>query len=381
MYTGCGTNDYARSIIVGVVTNPYDMSTFVPVDTIENIYRDPYPYEVHFDNYICDLNGDTGKFISFYSNFGIRNQIYLDDVEVLLDDNCPRFEGQVESKTTTSVTLKFKSVPASYEVKAAKSQMSSFDAFNNDTLGTYPSEVGTSNTITVDGLENHKEYFFYARSTVEGDCQDWKLVLVDYAADNTERDLPFVDGFESNNLYGSYGVCPHDWYGFYATGNVSYPTISSSTLKSGIRSAYMYASSGNDVYLVSPKLNTDKLSDCYLEFDYYMTSVSSYPTMRRALTVGMVSDPNNIVATFEPLDTIILEPAELGNWHTAKYELKSYTGAAKHIAFRSDLAHNKELFSTYPYVTTYIDNVTVDYVPGCYNPISFKKHFISCALD
>ena len=80
MYSGCGGNDYARSIIVGVVTNPYNFETFMPVDTIENIHRDPFSYEVYFDKYKYDLNGDTGKFVAFYSNFGIRNNIYLDDI-------------------------------------------------------------------------------------------------------------------------------------------------------------------------------------------------------------------------------------------------------------------------------------------------------------
>jgi hypothetical protein len=153
MYTNCGTNDYARSVIIGVVTNPYNLETFMPIDTIEDIHRDPFPYEVYLDSYRFDLNGDTGKFVAFYSNFAIRNNIYLDDIEFEAIGDCPRFDGTVDSKTPTSVTIKFKSYGDSYEVKASTSLVKDLSTLTD---ANYPTATSTSNAVTVEGLQNHK---------------------------------------------------------------------------------------------------------------------------------------------------------------------------------------------------------------------------------
>jgi hypothetical protein len=378
MYTGCGTNDYARSIIVGVVTNPYDMSTFTPMKTVENIHHFSYPYEVYFDDYVCDLNGDTGKFVAFYSNFGIQNQVYLDDIELELIDSCPRFNGQVEGTTPSSVTIKFDEVPASYEVKAATSALATAATFENDTLNLYPSTLGTSNTITIEGLQNHKEYFFFARSTVDSTCQDWKLVLSAYPADSLEKAIPFIDDFEDNSITGM-GVLPYDWYGYYSAGldNRTYPATGSTSYTGGTRGAYSAISSGY-TYLVSPKLKVDKLSDCYLEYQAYTSlASSSFAEQPQAYLVGVVSDPNNIEATFEVIDTIIITAAERGGWRYNRIDLTKYAGNAKHIAFKIDADLTKVLYPSYGYTSIYLDNVVVDYIPSCYEPNSFSTNNIT----
>ena len=353
MYTGCGSNDYARSIIVGVVTNPYDMSTFTPMKTVENIHYNPYPYEVYLEDYVCDLNGDTGKFVAFYSNFGIQNQVYLDDIEFELIDSCPRFNGQVEGTTPSSVTIKFDEVPASYEVKAATSALATAATFENDTLNLYPSTLGTSNTITIEGLQNHKEYFFFARSTVDSTCQDWKLVLSAYPADSLEKAIPFTEDFESNSITG-YGTCPHDWYGYYSADNRTYPAITSTSYTGGARGAYSTINSGY-TYLVSPKLKVDKLSDCYLEYQAYTGMAStSFVGQPQPYLVGVVSDPNNIEATFEVLDTIIITAEERGAWRYNRIDLTKYTGNAKHIAFKIDADLTKAIYPSYSYTTIWL---------------------------
>ncbi|MBR5190080.1 MAG: hypothetical protein IKW17_07475, partial [Paludibacteraceae bacterium] len=380
-YSGCGSYDYARSVIVGVVTNPYNFETFMPVDTIENIHYSSYPYEVYLDSYKYDLNGDTGKFVAFYSNFGIKNNIYIDDVEFELIDDCPRFEAEVVSTTPSSITLEFSEVPSSYVVKATNSALNSSSSLDNDSI--YPPVVGTSKNVTIDGLKNHKEYFFYARSTADTLCNEWQLVTSGFAADSLAKAIPFIDGFEDNPYVASYGACPHDWYGYYKDGDVSYPTIGS-TASSGTKGAYMYTSGSTDIYLVSPELIVDKLSDCYLECNIYAGAVNTYPAMRRAITLGVVSDVNNIAGTFTPLDTLIFEPEQLGKFNYARLELSGYNGTAKHIAFKVDYAYNVELFSAYKYATFNIDEVVVDYIPSCYTPNSFSTKAVtdnSISLD
>ena len=368
MYSNCGTNDYARSVIVGVVTNPYNFETFMPVDTIENIHRDPFSYEVYFDKYKYDLNGDTGKFVAFYSNFGIRNNIYLDDIQFELIDECPRFDGVIESTTPTSVTIKFNSVSDSYEVRA--SDQISTEAYLDTTV--MPSTTSTSNTITITGLRNHKEYFFYARPTSGTDCREWKLVTSGFAADSLVKSLPFFDDFEDNPYTASYGATPRDWYGYYyQEGDKSHPTMSTTANQSKM-GVYTYSNgAGKNVYLVSPEMNVDKLNRCYVQFDANAKGTSSYTNKLHALIIGVVSNVNDIPGSFEPIDTLIVQPDEASLWITYKYELSNYAGTGKHIAFLNSYDFNKEVYSSYAYTYFYFDNVLVDYIPSCYAPYDF----------
>ena len=50
-YTEYPSDYYAHSIVVGVLTTPSDLATFVPVDTVV-LSSEERPYEIHFHNYI-----------------------------------------------------------------------------------------------------------------------------------------------------------------------------------------------------------------------------------------------------------------------------------------------------------------------------------------
>ena len=72
-------DEYASGLIVGVMDDPSDFSTFVPVDTV--YIDEPKSFQrftVYFDTY-----QGTGKYIGFASNFQEKDNIfYLDDVEI-----------------------------------------------------------------------------------------------------------------------------------------------------------------------------------------------------------------------------------------------------------------------------------------------------------
>lgn len=75
-YVGAG---YAAGLIVGVMTDPNDFHTFVPVDTVYATQTNTFNrYTVYLDNYT-----GTGKYIAFASNFtDKRNIFYMDDLEI-----------------------------------------------------------------------------------------------------------------------------------------------------------------------------------------------------------------------------------------------------------------------------------------------------------
>ena len=71
--------NYAGGLIVGVMTDPTDFSTFVPVDTVYITKSKVYDrFTVYLDKY----QGE-GKYVGFASNFVDKDNIfYLDDVEI-----------------------------------------------------------------------------------------------------------------------------------------------------------------------------------------------------------------------------------------------------------------------------------------------------------
>ena len=178
-----------------------------------------------------------------------------------------------KSNISISITIKFNSYPDSYEVRA--SDQISTEAYLDTTV--MPSATSTSNTVTITGLRNHKEYFFYARPTSGTDCREWKLVTSGFAADSLVRSLPFFDDFEDNPYTASYGATPRDWHGYYyEPGDKTYPTMSTTANQSKM-GVYTYSSgAGKNIYLVSPEMNVDKLNRCYVQFDANAKSTSSY---------------------------------------------------------------------------------------------------------
>ncbi len=70
---------YAAGLIVGVMVDPNDFHTFVPVDTVYATQSNTFNrYTVYLDNYT-----GAGKFIAFASNFSDkRNIFYMDDLEI-----------------------------------------------------------------------------------------------------------------------------------------------------------------------------------------------------------------------------------------------------------------------------------------------------------
>ena len=67
---------YNSQVIVGVISDPSDLSTFVALDTVNMTQSVWEPFEVAFDEYDGDYLGRMGRSIMFLSDFGITNYAY-----------------------------------------------------------------------------------------------------------------------------------------------------------------------------------------------------------------------------------------------------------------------------------------------------------------
>ena len=358
--SNAGTYSYDRSVLVGIVTDPYDLSTIVIVDTIKNLSVDMRTYEVYFDTYKHDLNGVKGKHVIFQSYAAIQNVANIDDIEFIRIDECPRFLFSVFETTSSSITLTIDSVPATYELKYSTSPATE-EMLNSETL---PSIICTSNQVVVDSLEPNTTYYFYARSTTGEGCGDWTPAYVAVSGERRIVDLPYYDGFEANK-YKYYGYKPNDWYGYYLPTDISFPSMSMSTgsyYSYKGNSVYMSVKTGiEQCYLVSPEINIDSINKCQVTF-YFSNGNSSN---EKGIIVGLVSDVNNIPGTFVPVDTFTAVKAD--GMRYAEAYFYQYHGEAKHVAFLLDINYNTLLASgNKSSCVMYLDEVRIEKTPTCY---------------
>ena len=353
-WTDCPSNRYAHSIVVGVLTSPSNLATFVPVDTV-TFSSTERQYEVHFHNYKCDYNGERGKFIMFFSEFDLPNDICIDDVSFAPASPCPT-SFYFDEITHNSTLIRFTSDNGPYEVKYSTAACTESELDSAD-LATF---IVEGNSLMVTNLSAYTTYYFYARSTCDGEFGDWSVVNVLRTNCYDKLPLPYFDNFDNQEILGQLPDC---WHGFYKENNIAYPSLENKEAlfshlpHSGNRKVYLYTSTEVNSYLVTREIDVDNLSKCQVTLFAFPKAVNK----NFSVVVGVVSDVFNIDSTFVPVDTIIINSSELV-WKDYEVSLEKYKGNGKHIAFMSDYKLNETTSSS---TGVYIDDVLIELIPAC----------------
>lgn len=340
---------YAHSIIVGVVSDPSNLATFEPIDTL--IFASEWrPYEVYFDKYEGDYLGNRGKYVVFLSEFTKNNIVYIDDVEFRNTQNCYTTL-KVDSTSCSTISVSFVGGKAPYQLKY--SQILCADSLL-DSLPTI--DVATLNAVDIIGLDFNREYYLYARSSCEdGGWSEWSNVITAKTTCSDILTLPFAEDFEKNEAIGM-AVNPSCWFTYYTSENRTYPYIGANA-HSGARSVHMFRKNNTtESYLISKEIDVDNLSRCQVEF--FAKGILG----ESSAVIGVVSDVDSIIATFEPVDTIVLSPI----WRQYLVSLENYVGEGKHVAIsitsENDLTSSEFL----------LDDVLIELTPSCLKPIAFS---------
>jgi hypothetical protein len=290
------TNSYAKSLIVGVVTDPSELTTFVAIDTL-HFTQDYRPYTIYFDKYDGDNNGDRGKYVMFLSEFDIKNGVFIDDVEF---DSVPPCMAklEVDSVGSESIVVKLSGGESTYQVKYSTSLVTE-DVLNGSTLDSVMSDNGT---MVISGLSKLTTYYVYARTL----CVDstgsiwsrWNDVTIVETNCAEILSLPFYEDWETQPGKKGQPVC---WNALYTDGGTNFPALSVSG--DSKRVGLNMSGAGATSYLVTPEIDVESLSRCEVSFWAIPNSARKF----RAVIVGTVSDVNDIVGTFEPVDTFFIE--------------------------------------------------------------------------
>ncbi|MBO7490892.1 MAG: fibronectin type III domain-containing protein [Bacteroidales bacterium] len=330
-------------LIVGVMTNPTDVSTFVPVDTILPA-TSPTAWqevEVVFSQY-----SGTGQYIAFRNNYTSTSAYnYIDNLSIDLIPACPKPQNvHVTSVTTTTMELGWT------EVGTATSWVIEYGPAGF-TPGNGTVENAGTNPYTISGLTASTQYDFYVKSDCSGgEYSNYSSVLTAATACDAVDQLPYTENFDT---YGTGESAYPNCWGKINTYSSNRPYVNT-THYAGVGSLYFYAgTSGTYNIAVTPPFDASiPISTLQATFMYRTT----YSTDR--LIVGVMTNPAD-ASSFVPVDTVYPD-ASYTTWVEREVVFSQYTGAGQYIAFKN------EYHTTYCYA--YIDNLSINLIPSCPKP-------------
>ncbi len=368
-------SDAISSVIVGVVTDPTRLNTFMPVDTVAFVAGEYLPYEVYFDSYEGDQYGDKGQYVMFLADFGpeVKVNVCIDELKFDTVSSC-KTKLEIDSIGVESIRVKILGGQAPYQVKYSTSALSD-DILNGTAID---SIVSNTNIFEIPNLQRLTTYYIAARSTCDGGYADWSMIEKVETDWHRVISLPYFDDFENQPSVKQ--TRPECWYSLY-TGSAKYPYPyvygASQFYPRGTHGIYMYLTaqgSGGTTYLVTPEIDVDSLSRCQVSF-YQKNGAAS---KRRNVIVGAVSDVNDIAGTFEPIDTLIFDSYPNLVAYDVTVSLEKYKGTAKHIGFTSCLDLTQKYTTKNGWVSDAsqlwftIDDILIELIPTCFPGTEFK---------
>ena len=196
-------SSYDATFTVGVMSDPADTATFVPVATMEPAGTAYEPFEVRFNTY-----EGTGKYIAIKMLAGdlveddYIHGFYMDDIVIDPIPDC--FEPTAVKVVETTAT----SVQFTYSAEEGDSL-----SYAIVLKGVEPAEyIGiTADTVLVEGLEASSEYVLYVRT----ECANSASVSISAAFQTKQLPIDlgnsFADDFEGANQWYSFNTDANAW--------------------------------------------------------------------------------------------------------------------------------------------------------------------------
>lgn len=326
-------------IVVGVMTDPDDASTFVAVDTVSPSAASTWEL---MDVPLSAYEG-TGRYITFRSGSGSAiNAYYIDDVVLDYIPTCFR---------PTDVTIS--------QIGQTEATVS-WDANGNESTWqlNYKTESDedwtelsvTTNTYTLTNLEVNTSYQLMVKALCDdGQESEFSVEKSFTTLCEPMEELPFVEHFDSYASGTAY--FPNCWIR-QTNSTTSYPYISSSYSVSPTLSLYFTASTTTYCYAALPALPDGvNIQELQVSLMARKGTTASYK-----LEMGVMSDPYDL-STYTVLQTF--SPAATSTWEAFTFYLNSYQGEGRFIVFKTPSGVA---------TTFYLDDIAVDYAPECLVP-------------
>ena len=309
------TTYYQGTIEVGIMSNPYDLSTYVPVKSFTPVNTDVADYSVMLDNVTL---GGIGNYVAFrFSSESSGAYAYIDDIEIDSIPSCVT-PSNVRMKTImpTSAVVGWNAQgnENSWNVKISSKYMSRPSTAVGDV---FEGSV-TTDSILISNLKMGLTYY----GAVQAICSDgsslWeRFTFTTICGDISE--LPYIEDF-SDYGFGTSVFVPC-WWSFVS----SHPYISSAynntAGKSNSGSLYFVPTSSRPLLIAAtPEINVPgyQISDMLVSFSMRAEGA------KVAFIIGVMS--NTDTASFVAVDTVC--SSGLG-FESFEVYFNEYTGSGK----------------------------------------------------
>ncbi|MCR4966084.1 MAG: fibronectin type III domain-containing protein [Bacteroidales bacterium] len=327
------------TLVVGAVTDPSDISTFVAMDTVTPSATSTWEtFSISFASYT-----GTGKHIAFMTLPGTATYMYMDNLIVNVIQTCSApTDVTIDSITTNSAIISWSSVENVSTFNLEYKQ-------ENDSIWTSVDYI-TDTTYTLTGLLDGSSYQLRVNSNCsDGTVSYWSDIATFQTFCLPIATLPYTEEFDTYGTgSGSFPTC---FTKFHTLTTATYPYVSSSQHYSGVGALYLYNTSAHYGGASLPGIdNSINMQDIQISFKAYKASLAY------KFAVGVMTDPTD-PSTFVALDTINSDVT--GTWQSYDISLANYTGTGRYITFYTGFSATN---------TIYIDDVVVDYIPTCQRP-------------
>lgn len=283
------------------------------------------------------------------SGSGIPN-IFAFSADVYSDCAPPVLQA-VSGITANSALVSWTGNAASYDVYHSTSNTTPASSVTP----TYPGVTGTSTTIG--GLNSNTTYYYWVRSncnTATGQSV-WSFAGTFKTACSTFT-VPYTENFDTTSTGSSSNTnAPSCWAYLESASFAGYGYVTTSNSYSAPNAYYMTnstATTGSQMLVAPPTVN---LSDGTKRVRFYARGGGSNYT----LLVGTLSNPAD-PASF----TQIGSPIALTTTHT-QYTVNIPAGSDLQLAFKHGLGGTSR--------SIYIDNITVQNIPSCFEPTAITS--------
>ena len=355
-----------NEVTVGVISNPGDLSTFVPLDVVKFDFatdaEDHQAYTVRFNDYFGDYNNDYGKFVMFISESGENtNKIELDNIYF---DSIPAW---LEPRKLWADSVGADAAIIKWEQMAGASSYEFRFADKIADLESAEAQALTADSVRISGLGMLKTYYMQVRAKYGENYSAWSNWRQFTTECPAARPIPFSENFDSYSSAATKNP-PECWGSFGSDGtegvNSLYPTVYSSA-KNGSTGNGLYIAGNSKLtsYAVLPRLEAD-LSKAILAFDYK----HSYTSYTDSLWIGVATNAENLDSILNTVvwgDSIIAKVTSAQNvWTAYQRKLEEASNGGQYIVLKANCSYT----STYSRYGFYIDNLAVEPDAACKKP-------------
>ncbi|MBQ9474143.1 MAG: fibronectin type III domain-containing protein [Bacteroidales bacterium] len=341
------------TVLVGVMTDPSDPSTFQLVRTVSALYTGHWEtYDVEFASY-----RGTGRYVAVFANNSSASQAsaIVDNMQLRLTPSCTRPTSPVilsasAHSATVSWVQQYGS-PSSWQIEYGPTGF---------TVGSGTIVTSSTTRVNLTGLSADYDYDVYIRAVCgsSSTSEPAYIRLSTQCGTIGHNELPYTENFDAYAAGPTVPISPC-WYKVYYTGVSqfnSYPYPTGDVASSGLRSLCFHSTASYYSYVSLPAFE-DSLKSLAVNFKLRKTSAAN----SGKLLVGVVPAPSDY-ANFVLVDSVAPRPDNISGWQRYAVYLDNYTGPEGFITLLCDRGEDN---------TLYVDDLNVDVIPSCPQPQHF----------